>query len=210
MTVAKLEGLNLRKSHGKTLLWQIDTLQLNAGESIHLRGENGSGKTTLLKILAGLQLPDRGLVRVNNQPVRLGKQVCYLHQHPFMFDRSVKHNMSLVLSNTPRSIDHTAHLLEEALEWSGLALQADQPARTLSGGERQALAMARAWLCQPTFWLLDEPMASLDEKGVKKCVDLVMRLREAGAAILLTTHQTSALTEMCDQQWQLVDGQLIH
>lgn len=200
---------NLEKRFGRTRLWRIDRLELKAGETVHLRGENGSGKTTLLKILAGLQSPENGSVLINNARVKLGEKVCYLHQQPYMFDRSVKGNLALVLSARRESAKVKQQQLEDALHWSGLEKQADQLARTLSGGERQALAMARARLCQPSFWLLDEPTASLDEKGVTKCVELVKTLRESGAAILLTTHQQGELTQICDHTWWMKDGHLV-
>ena len=200
------EMLEKRFSHH--LLWQIETLQLKAGDTIHLRGQNGSGKTTLLKVLAGLQKADRGQVYLNRKPVVTGEKVCYLHQQPYMFDRSVRSNLSLVLDSRRDTPTEKQYLLEEVLHWSGLEKQAEQAARTLSGGERQALAMARARLCKPSFWLLDEPTASLDEKGVKKCVELVKNLRDSGASILLTTHQKGELTDICDQTWWMQDGRL--
>ncbi|KDE39088.1 MAG: ATP-binding cassette domain-containing protein [Nitrincola lacisaponensis] len=209
MILSRLTAENLTNRFGKSLLWKIDYLELQAGECVHLRGENGSGKTTLLKILAGLQRPSAGRVLINAAPVELGKQVCYLHQQPYMFDRSVRANLQLVLAAQSGTQGDKRQRLQQALEWSGLAAQADQSARTLSGGERQALAMARAWLCRPMFWLLDEPIASLDEKGVARCVTLVNQLRQSGAGILLITHQQGLLTELCDRQWTLHQGQLL-
>ncbi|WP_151669350.1 ABC transporter ATP-binding protein [Nitrincola schmidtii] len=208
MTTDVLVAEQLEKHFGHHLLWHIENLVLKSGDTIHLRGENGSGKTTLLKVLAGLQKADKGNVLINKQPVMLGGKVCYLHQQPYMFDRSVRSNLALALASRQGSSKEKQHQLEEALHWSGLAKQAEQAARTLSGGERQALAMARAWLCKPSFWLLDEPTASLDEKGVQKCVELVRNLRDAGAAILLTTHQKGELTDICDQTWWMQEGRL--
>lgn len=205
----KLEARNLSKHLSHTLLWHINKLELTAGECVHLRGENGSGKTTLLKILAGLQKADTGQVLINQQPVKPGSQICYLHQQPYMFDRSVRNNLNVVIDSGVNTAQERNRLIDQSLCWAGLQEQAEQPARTLSGGERQALAMARAWLCAPTFWLLDEPTASLDEQGVWRCVELVSRLREQGAGILLTTHQPGPLTDLCDQQWLIQKQQLI-
>lgn len=208
MSEIKLEAINLEKRFGKKLLWHLEHLELATGSCVHLRGENGAGKTTLLKVLAGLESADKGTVKVNNQPITLGEQICYLHQQPYMFDRSVSSNLAIVLQSKSGSSQQKQALLEEALNWAGLLAQAKQAARTLSGGERQALAMARAWLCKPRFWLLDEPTASLDEKGVGRCVELVTQLRDSGVAILMTTHQRGDLTAICDQTWWLRDGQL--
>lgn len=208
MSVITLEATHLEKRFDKTLLWQIEHLELRAGTSVHLRGENGAGKTTLLKVLAGLESADKGSIKINKQSIRLGEQICYLHQQPYMFDRSVSSNLALVLQSKSGSKQEKTRLVEQALQWAGLQSQASQAARTLSGGERQALAMARVWLCKPRFWLLDEPTASLDEKGVKRCVELVTQLRESGVGILMTTHQRGELTEICDQTWWLGEGRL--
>ncbi len=204
-----LKAYNLEQCFGDTQLWRIDQLTLSPGRVIHLRGENGSGKTTLLKVLSGLQKPSKGQVLFNNQPVKPGHKVCYLHQQPYMFDRSVRRNLELVLQSRSDKRVEKKKTLQEVLFWSGLSMQADQPARTLSGGERQALAMARAKLCNPSFWLLDEPTSNLDEKGIRRCVELVSTLQATGASIILTTHQTGLLTELCDQTWWLKQGALI-
>jgi tungstate transport system ATP-binding protein len=210
MNPAELKAIGLQHGFNRQILWQIDQLQLQAGQCVHLRGENGSGKTTLLKVLAGLQRPRAGRVLINDQSVRLGDgRCCYLHQQPYMFDKSVRANLAQVLASGPGSKIERSERIEQALHWSGLSHHAGQAARTLSDNERQALAMARAWLCQPLFWLLDEPIASLDEKGMERCVELVTQLRHSGAAILMTSHQQGALTALCDSQWQLHQGKLI-
>lgn len=210
MKYAELQAIGLQHGYKRETLWQIDYLQLQAGQCVHLRGDNGSGKTTLLKVLAGLQRPSAGRVLINDQPVHLGDgRCCYLHQQPYMFDKTVWANLAQVLASRPGSKQHKCQRIDQALHWSGLSHHADQAARTLSGGERQALAMARAWLCQPQFWLLDEPLASLDEKGIERCVQLVSQLRLSGAAILVTSHQQGDLTALCDSQWQLHQGKLI-
>lgn len=209
MKYAELKAIGLQHGFKRETLWQIDYLQLRAGQCVHLRGDNGSGKTTLLKILAGLQRPSVGQVLINGHPVRLGDgRCCYLHQQPYMFDKTVRANLAQVLASRPGSKHQKCERVEQALHWAGLSHHAVQAARTLSGGERQALAMARAWLCQPQFWLLDEPIASLDEKGIERCVQLVSQLRQSGAAILMTSHQQGALTALCDSQWQLHQGKL--
>lgn len=203
-----LQALQLQKRFGQRQLWQIPALQLCSGQVVHLQGENGSGKTTLMKALAGLVPADSGRVLLDGKPIISGQGCCYLHQQPYMFDRSVAANLELVLAGQTLSSELKRYRLQEALHWSGLERQARQSARSLSGGERQRLAMARAWLSAPFFWLLDEPSANLDDRSVLQLVEQVTRLRAEGVGILMTAHQSSQLTEMCTQHWCLRGGKL--
>ncbi|WP_409522845.1 ABC transporter ATP-binding protein [Nitrincola sp. MINF-07-Sa-05] len=203
-----LEAWKLEQQFDGKRLWQIEQLTWLQGESIHLVGVNGSGKTTLMKVLSGLIQPTHGKLLLDNRQLKAGT-CCYLHQHPYMFDKRVEDNLRLVaIKGVSRQAREER--IKEALNWAGLEHKAHQQARTLSGGERQRLAMARAWLLRPAFWLLDEPAANLDTDAVEQLVTLIRSLQEQGAGILLSSHQTTALSAICEQRWVLSNGQLLH
>lgn len=209
------EGLALR--YQRRPIWQLPDLAWQEGELIWLQGENGSGKTSLMKIISGLQQPTSGQVRLlgaENARLAAGQVCCYLHQQPYLFNASVRRNLEIALYS--KTLQHTlpeapdkAHTrLEAALAWAELDGHADQPARTLSGGERQRLALARARLVQPRFWLLDEPAASLDDAAIRLLARLIEDLQQQGCGILLTAHQQSQVTDLCRKRWLLADQQL--
>ena len=203
-----LEQLSL--SYGRRRLWQIEAAQWSAGQLIWLQGTNGAGKTSLMKVISGLLTPTQGRVRRIHH-VAEPQAMCYLHQQPYVFSTSVRRNLEQVLSSRYLQavpVDERHRRLEAALVWAQLSEQADQPARTLSGGERQRLALARAHILQPRFWLLDEPSANLDQQAVQLLATLIQDVLAAGCGILLTAHQSNAITDLAQCIWRLDQQQL--
>ncbi|WP_072822313.1 ABC transporter ATP-binding protein [Modicisalibacter ilicicola] len=199
-------------SHGFAArpLWTIDQLQWSGQDMVHLRGDNGSGKTTLLRILAGLDMPSQGRVRWRLEQAWLAPpcpgRVIYLHQSPYMFDTSVFDNLGLAARWHGLARSDAQQQARRMLAWCGLEKQGRQRARSLSGGERLRLALARAWLLKPRVLLLDEPTANLDALAIAEVDALVADLSRLGCAVLLSAHHTSLLTDRCRRRWQLVDG----
>lgn len=204
----QLIARNLQLSYQRRTLWALPEIKWQQGQSIWLQGRNGSGKTSLMKILAGLQQPSRGQVIWQNLEQQSALPCCYLHQQPFMFNTSVRGNLKLVLQGQKLSPSQVQERLAAALNWAGLDALAQQPARTLSGGERQRLALARARLAQPVFWLLDEPTANLDTQAIVEVAALLKDLQQEGKGLLITSHQSNAVTDLCEQQWRLEQGEL--
>ncbi|MBZ9567554.1 ABC transporter ATP-binding protein [Modicisalibacter tunisiensis] len=205
-----------RLSHGfgrRPPLWEIPHLRWDGRSLVHLRGDNGSGKTTLLRLLAGLDTPRRGTIRwtlddgAPAAPPRFG-DLLYLHQQPYLFDTSVAGNLRHVARWQGWRGDDARSRIASMLARCGLADHARQHARSLSGGERMRLALARAWLLSPRVLLLDEPTASLDRQAIDDITALILSLRETGCAIVLSAHQQSVLTERCDAEWHLERGGL--
>lgn len=203
-----LMAQNLELRYQGQRVWQIEQLQWLQGQCIWLQGQNGSGKTSLMKILGGLQKPSKGQVKLNSSSIRPLQACCYLHQQPYMFNTSVKRNLELAAQGKKLELQPGKEAVLAALHWSQLEAQAEQPARTLSGGERQRLALARARLVQPLFWLLDEPTANLDSEAVQKLAQLVSDLKQQGSALLITSHQANPVTELCNSHWLLNNGGL--
>ncbi|SDI30110.1 tungstate transport system ATP-binding protein [Ferrimonas sediminum] len=199
---------------GRPLL-KIDHISIGSGQSVWLRGANGVGKTTLLKTLAGLRKPDRGSRQVDGASgpwwrLRIGAgQIVYLHQTPYLFDGSVQQNLAYSLSLQSLSKEEQQRRIGQALEIAELTHLIDRPAQVLSGGERQRLALARAWVVRPEILMLDEPTANLDDHSIKVVAKMVTQLQQQGCGILVTSHQTTEVTKLCRQRWQLHNGHLL-
>lgn len=189
-------------------------ITLRGGECQLLSGPNGAGKTTLLRIIAGLDKPDSSHIDFGRGPKKwercrtvLQSRVVYLHQHPYMFDGSVKYNLGYAL---PRGLDREvgSDRIEHALNWADLKCHANTSAKSLSGGERQRVALARAWLTAPRVLLLDEPTANMDQEARLRTLKLLGSLKADGIALLVASHDPAQFEELLDSHLHLVNGKL--
>ena len=154
-TVFKLDQVGVR--YGPTWALQSVSLSISAGERVALVGPNGSGKTTLLRVLNGLIEPSAGTVQ---RPATTRQTL--LFQRPYMLRTSAQNNVALGLWLRGARWRDACRLANDALARVGLAALAQRNARTLSVGQQQRLALARAWVLAPEVLLLDEPTASMD------------------------------------------------
>ena len=125
-----------------------------------------------------------------------------------MFDLSVLDNLRLTARWQGLDRGEAKARAQGMLDWCGLSQRARQSARSLSGGERLRLALARAWLLSPRVLLLDEPTANLDARAIADVDALIDDLALAGCAILMSAHHPSALTARCERRWRLSDATL--
>ncbi len=144
-------------------------------------GPNGAGKTLTLRVCHGLIVPDAGRIHwAHDEPLRRAM----VFQRPVMLRRSVRAN----IVHTVAAIHGDARRVDAALERFGLVAMADRPARLLSGGEQQRLAIARAWAQAPELLFLDEPTSQLDPGQTREIETLIETLAAEGITILMTTH----------------------
>jgi tungstate transport system ATP-binding protein len=171
---------------GQRLVDGID-LTLGDGGVTVIMGPNGAGKSLLIRLLHGLLEPEAGEITWNGQ--RAGEasraRQAMVFQKPVLLRRSVAANVDFVLKLRGR-LD--AAVRDGLLEKAGLLGKAKQPARALSGGEQQRLAMVRALACRPEVMFLDEPTASLDPASTQAIEDMVRDARKDGVKVLLVTH----------------------
>ncbi|RRJ85308.1 ATP-binding cassette domain-containing protein [Aestuariirhabdus litorea] len=193
-------GLGYRV-RGKSLLEQIDLRIEGRGTSVIL-GPNGAGKSLLLRLLHGLLEPTQGEVRWGGKPLdpSLQRSQAMVFQKPVLLRRSVAANLRFVLTlegRPPRRVLDSR--INQLLEGVGLREQAEQPARLLSGGEQQRLAMARALALNPQVLLLDEPTASLDPASTAAIEGIVERCVQAGMRVLFVTHDLGQARRLADE-----------
>lgn len=180
-----------------------------AGPPTMLIGPNGSGKTTLLRAAMGLIPLDSGRIswggRNNSPPDRRA----IVFQRPAMLRRSAAGNLRYALSaaGVPRS-QHDARTAE-LLALVGLEALADRPARRLSGGEQQRLALARALARNPDLLFLDEPSASLDPAATKAIEDIIHAVAARGVKVVMSTHDLGQARRLAGDVVMLHRGRLI-
>jgi len=201
---------------GDRLLLDVGELAVHAGRCLLLTGPNGVGKTTLLKILSGLEPPDRARVDFRGASLpwpaarhRFRRDVIYLHQQAYLFDRSVMDNVTYGLRGLGLSRAQTTRRAEQALEWGGLAHLAGRNARELSGGEKQRVALTRALVLTPQVLLLDEPFSGLDEESRDRTGFLIQRLKTERVGVVVTSHELLPLTGIADEHLELRAGRLV-
>ncbi len=186
------------------VLHRID-VRIEAGSRTFILGPNGAGKSTLLRVLHGLVEPTQGSVTWGASTSR-GPAQAMVFQRPVMLRRSAKANIAHALALAGVGGREAASRIDAALESVGLASIADRPARVLSGGEQQRLALARAWALDPTILFLDEPTASLDPPSARAVEAIVERIHAAGTTIVMTTHHLTQAKRLATEVILLSDG----
>jgi len=194
---------------GETLIDAV-SVELAAGPRTVILGPNGAGKSLLLRLCHGLLRPTAGRIswRADEGPA-LRRRQAMVFQRPVMLRRSAAGNIGFALALRGLSRHDRRRRTAEVLERTGLAGLAHQPARVLSGGEQQRLALARAWALEPEVLFLDEPTASLDPAATRAIEDLVQSIHRAGTKIVMTTHDLGQARRLADEILFLNHGRLV-
>jgi tungstate transport system ATP-binding protein len=185
------------------------SLTLSGGAPTVLVGPNGAGKTTLLRAAMGLIRPTRGRVTWGGRDDAPPDRRAIMFQRPVMLRRSVEANIhyALAAANAPQTTrDERTHDLLAAV---GLKHLAHRPARKLSGGEQQRLALARALARAPAVLFLDEPTASLDPYATKSIEDVIRDIARIGVKVVMSTHDLNQARRLAGDIVLLHRGRLI-
>ncbi|HVB75331.1 MAG TPA: heme ABC exporter ATP-binding protein CcmA [Ktedonobacteraceae bacterium] len=209
-----LEITGLKKNYGlKPVLRGVD-LAVERGQRVALLGANGAGKTTLLRVLAGLTEPDAGKVCIGGLDItRDGLQarrlIGFVSHQPYLYDDlTVVENLHFF--GRMYAVKQRKERASILLERVGLAKRASERASSLSRGQSQRLALARALLHAPRLLLLDEPDTGLDEDGITLLETLLNEHARDGGAVLFTTHQLEHAMQWSDRIGLLNGGRMAY
>jgi len=204
----ELEGVEF-EAGGRTLIHDLNA-RFEAGPRSIVLGPNGAGKSLLLRLCHGLLRPSRGRVRWAGQAERdARRRQAMVFQRPVLLRRSTLANVVYPLALRGMARGEARARAAEALARAGLEKFANRPARVLSGGEQQRLALARAWVTEPEILFLDEPTASLDPAATRAVEELVLQIHEAGTKIVMTTHDLGQARRLAQEVLFLHHGRLI-
>jgi simple sugar transport system ATP-binding protein len=211
---------DIRKSFGAIEALRGVSLSIAPGEIVGLVGDNGAGKSTLMKMLAGAEIPDSGTMTVDGTPItkqgprearELGIEMVY-QDLALCNDLDVASNLFLgreIYHPISRKLNHKRMHTEalEHLERLHIRVKrTNQMVGTLSGGQRQAIAIARAVTFDPKVLVLDEPTAALAAKEVETVLQLIRDISQRGVSVILITHRLQDLFEVTDRLVVIYEG----
>jgi len=191
------------------LLVEPNSFTIPAGGLTVLLGPNGAGKSLTLRLCHGLLTPSRGAVRWAAGAEGRAKRHAMVFQKPIMLRRSVEANIAHALAAAGASGAERKARAAQALQRFGLAERASQPARLLSGGEQQRLAIARAWALRPELLFLDEPTSQLDPAATRQIEELLSGLVAEGITVMMSTHDLGQARRLADRVLFLHRGRLV-
>ena len=212
-----IETKELVKSyHGRRVVDAV-SLEMSRGEIVGLLGANGAGKTTTFYMIVGLVKPNSGKVYLDNQDItrlpmykRAHAGISYLPQEASVFRNiTVEENIELVLQMQKMSTKEKKERVESLLEDLHITHRRHDFGRTLSGGERRRVEIARALAANPKFILLDEPFTGVDPKAIEDIDGILKTLRDRdNIGILITDHNVLAMLAITERVYIIADGQL--
>jgi lipopolysaccharide export system ATP-binding protein len=206
----------VKRYSGRAVVDRV-SFTVNQGEIVGLLGRNGAGKTTTFRMTIGMITPYAGTVifegvDVTDVPMykRARRGMGYLSQEPSIFQRlTVRQNLLAILETMSLTKPDRENKCAQLLEQFGLTRQGEQLARTLSGGERRKLEIARALVTNPTMILLDEPFSGVDPIAVEELQREIRGLRDRGISILLTDHNVRETLSVTDRSYIIDDGRVL-
>jgi cell division transport system ATP-binding protein len=214
----RFERVSMAYPGGKKVLHDLSFV-VPKGSLTVLTGPSGAGKSTLLKLIAALERPDQGSIEVNGQDITTLPRAAMpfirrslgliFQEKKLLYDRSVYANVLLPLAISGEPPEDAVKRVRAALDKVGLLGREQENPHTLSGGEQQRLAIARAIVNRPAILLADEPTAGLDAAYTKEIVALLASFQRAGVTVLVTTHDEGPFANVETRRLALEKGRLV-
>lgn len=218
--IIKNDGLvidRIGKSYSKKPVVRSISLQIQKGEAVGLLGPNGAGKTTCFYMISGLIRPDYGKIilegkNITRSPIykRAKLGIGYLPQEVSIFrGMTVEQNIRAILSLSIKDKRQREIFLDELLAEFSLSHLRRTSSLTLSGGERRKVEIARALASQPSFILLDEPLAGIDPIAIEEIRELVKHIKDRGVGVLITDHNVKETLDLVDRAYIIHEGKVL-
>lgn len=194
---------------GERWLLQQTNIEIQKGGLTAVLGPNGAGKSLFLRLCHGLITASAGAVvwNASSGVIEGRKRHAMVFQKPVMLRRSARANLLHALRAVGEK-DANARA-DEALSRFGLQHLAEQPARLLSGGEQQRLAIARAWSLRPELLFLDEPTSQLDPGATRQIEEMILTMKSEGVTLVMSTHDLAQARRLADRALFLHKGAII-
>lgn len=215
--MSKLSAKSLVKTFsGKRVVDNV-SLEINSGEVVAFLGRNGAGKTTVFQIIVGLIKPDSGKVYVNDEDytyfpssLRARKGLVYLPQeHSVFLKATVEENLEMIFQTLKISYISKAEKKKNLIKDFNLGSILNQPAYTLSGGEKRRLEIARALILNPVFLFLDEPFSGIDPLTITEIQNIILFLKEKGIGVIISDHNVRDTFDVTDRAYIIHEGEVM-
>ena len=218
--IIKNDGLvvdSIGKSYSKKPVVRSISIQIQKGEAVGLLGPNGAGKTTCFYMISGLIRPDYGKIILDGQNItsspiykRAKLGIGYLPQEVSIFrGMTVEQNIRAILSLSIKDKRQREIFLDELLAEFSLSHLRRTSSLTLSGVERRKVEIARALASQPSFILLDEPLAGIDPIAIEEIRELVKHIKDRGVGVLITDHNVKETLDLVDRAYIIHEGKVL-
>ncbi len=215
--MTELHAIGLKKVYGPRTVVHDASLSVKSGEVVGLLGPNGAGKTTSFYMIVGLIAADGGEIFIDDQNIthlpihrRAHLGLGYLPQEASIFRRlTVSQNIQAVLELQNLTDDEIKNRMEALLDDLHIMHIRDNPAVSLSGGERRRVEIARALATDPRFILLDEPFAGVDPIAVLDIQKIIRFLKERNIGVLITDHNVRETLGICDRAYIINAGSVM-
>jgi len=212
------DNVTKRYPKSKDILQGVN-FTINEGEMVFVTGRSGAGKSTLLKLIAAIEQPTNGTVLINQQNISQMKPAAIpflrrkfglvFQDHKLLYDRNCFQNVALPLSINGIAGEEAAKRIRAALDKVGLLNKERAMPITLSGGEQQRLAIARAVVSRPAILIADEPTGNLDKAYAEDILDIFKAFNQVGVTSVIAMHEPTQMSVQPNQILHLSNGQLV-
>lgn len=211
---------NLRKTYGRTVAVDSVSFEIPEGALVTFLGPSGCGKTTTLRMVAGLEKPDSGLIKLGADvvydsasgvavPAERREIGMVFQSYAIWPHMTVANNVAFPLKIRRMPSSDIARLVTDALKLVQLDAYADRYPSQLSGGQQQRVAIARSLCMRPNVMLFDEPTSALDPEMIKEVLEVMVDLAESGMTMLVVTHEMGFASQVADRVIFMDAGQIV-